>query len=51
MEELVKVLTSFNKYLKKENNDIISDLKDLREETNIWISDLKDNISMLEKKS
>ena len=34
----------------KENNDIISHIKDLREETNDFISYLKDNISTLEKK-
>ena len=43
-EEVVQVLTSLFECLKKENNDIISDIKDLREEANDLISDLKDDI-------
>ena len=35
--------------LKKENNDMISDIKDLMEEKNDLISDLKVHISTLEK--
>ena len=31
MEEIVHVITSRFEYVKKENNDMISDIKDLRE--------------------
>ena len=49
--EVVQVLISLcQRNVKKENNDIISHIKDLREETNDFISYLKDNISTLEKK-
>ena len=48
-EEEVQVLTSLFECLKKENNDLISHIKDLREEVNDLISDLKDDISTLEK--
>ena len=50
MEEIVKLLTLLFEFIKKENNDLISDIRHLREETNDLISDLKDNISTLEKK-
>ena len=50
VEEVVLVLTSFFECLKKENNDIISDIKDLREEINDLVSNLKNNISTLERK-
>ena len=50
MEEVVQVLTSFFKCVKKENNDKISDIKYLREEINDLISDLKDDVSTIEKK-
>ena len=49
MEEKVQVLTPLFECLKKENDDIISDIKDLREEANDLISNLKDDISTLEK--
>ena len=41
MEEIVLVLTSLFECIKKENNDMTSNIKDLREETNYLISDLK----------
>ena len=40
MEEIVQVLTSLFECVKKENNYMISDIKDLREETNDLKSDL-----------
>ena len=40
MEEIVQILISLFECVKKENNDMISDVKDLREETNNSISDL-----------
>ena len=49
MEEIVHVSTSLFQCLKKEGDDIISDINDLGEENNNIISDLKDNISILEK--
>ena len=49
MEEIVLVLTSLFECIKKENNDMTSNIKDLREETNYLISDLKVDISTLEK--
>jgi len=48
-EEVVQVLTSLFECLKKENNDIISDIKDLGEEANDLISDLKDDVFNLDK--
>ena len=50
MEEIVQVLTSLFECIKKENNDMISGIKDLREKTSDLISDLKVDISTLEKK-
>ena len=49
-EEVVQVLTSVFECLKKENNDINSDIKDLREEINDLISDPSDDNKTLEKK-
>ena len=48
-EEVVQVITSLFECLKNENNDLISNIKDLREEVNDLISDLKDDISTLQK--
>ena len=50
MEGIVQVLTSLFECLKKENNNLISDIKDFREETNVLISVLKTDISTLKKK-
>ena len=50
MEEILEVLTSLFECRKKENNDIISDTKNLREETYDIISDAKHYISTLKKK-
>ena len=49
MEKIVHVIISLIDCVSKENNDMISDIKDLREETNDLISDLKDDISTLKK--
>ena len=49
-EKIVQVLTSLFECIKKENNDMISDIKYLREETNDLISDLMADISTVEKK-
>ena len=48
-EEVVQVITSLFECLKNENNDLISNIKDLREEVNDLISDLKDDISTIQK--
>lgn len=48
-EEVVQVITSLFECLKNENNDLISDIKDLRREVNDLISDLKDDISTIQK--
>ena len=45
MAEIVQVLTSLFECLKKENNHLILDKKDLRKESNDIISDLKAGIS------
>ena len=50
MEEVVEVLTLIFEWLSKENNDIISTIKNKRYETNDLISNLKHDISTLEKK-
>ena len=50
MEEVVQVVTSLFECLRTENNDIISDVKDLRKEMDDVISSYKDDISTLEKK-
>ena len=50
MEEIIQVITSLFECVKKENNNMISDMKDLMEKTNDIFSDLKDDISTLEKK-
>ena len=50
MQEIVLIITSLFECVKKENNYMISDIKDLRKKTNVLISDLKINISTLEKK-
>ena len=50
MLEIVQVLTSLFESISKENNYMISDIKDLREEANDLISDLKVDISILDKK-
>ena len=38
MQKIVQVITSLFECVKKENNDIISNIKDLREETNKWFN-------------
>ena len=48
-EEVVQVITSLFECLKKENNDLISYIKELREEVNDLISNLREDISTLEK--
>ena len=50
MQEIVQVITSVFECGQKENNDMISDIKDLRGETNNLISHLKTGILILEKK-
>ena len=50
MEEIIQVITSLFQCVKNENNDMISETKDLREETIDLISESKDDISTLEKK-
>ena len=50
MQESVQLINSLFECLKKENNDMISHIKDLGEETNDIISDLKVDFSTLEKK-
>ena len=50
MEEIIQVITSLFQCVKNENNDMISEIKDLWEETNDLISDFKDDISTSEKK-
>ena len=51
MKEIVRAINSLIECVKKENVDMISDIKDLGEETNYSISDLKVDISTSEKKS
>ena len=48
-EEVVQVITSLFECLKKENDDLISYIKELREEVNDLISNLREDISTLEK--
>ena len=50
VEEIVQVITSLFECVKKENIEMISNIKDLREETNDLISDLKVDISTFENK-
>ena len=49
MQEILHVITSLFDYVKKEDNDMNSDTKDLRDDTYELISDLKVDISTLEK--
>ena len=44
MQQLIQVITSLFECVKKEINDMITDIKDLRKETNDLISDLRDDI-------
>ena len=48
-EEVVQVISSLFECLKKENNDLISYIKELREEVNDLISNLREDISTIEK--
>ena len=50
MRKIVLVINSLFEYVKKDNNDMISDIKDLREETKDFISNVKVDNSSLEKK-
>ena len=50
MQEIVQIIISLFEWLKKKNNDIISDVYDLWEETNVLISDLNVDIWTLEIK-
>ena len=50
MLEVVQEITSLFECVKKENNDMISYMKDLRDEKYDIIYDLKVDISTLEKK-
>ena len=45
MEEIVQVITSLFECVKRDNNDTITNTKELTEETYDLIADLKDNIS------
>ena len=49
MQEILHVITSLFDCVKKEDNDMNSDTKDLRDDTYELISDLKVDISTLEK--
>ena len=50
MNEIVEVFTSLFECVKKENNDINSDIKDLRDETYVWIYNFRLDISTLENR-
>ena len=49
IQDIVQIITSLFECLKKENNDLISYIKELREEVNDLISNLREDISTIEK--
>ena len=50
IQDILQIITSLFECVKKESDDMISNIKDLREETYDLTSDLREDITTLQKK-